>query len=202
MTLPWATRALLATANFFLNYGWLVALLLIFLIVWLRYFFGQSNQGKMIYGRLLIKIPLIKDLFIGLYMVRFSSILAMLVKAGVSIVGAIQTVGQVIGNPVYEAILNDVASQMERGVAMSVPLSRAKEFPAVVSQMVSIGEQTGKLDEVMSSLADLYEDETDKKVAILTSLLEPILLVIVGLGVGTIVFSIIVPIYQISSSIQ
>ena len=85
---------------------------------------------------------------------------------------------------------------------MSVPLSKAPEFPAVVSQMVAIGEQTGKLDEVMASLEELYEDETNKKITLITSLLEPILLVIVGLGVGTVVFAIIVPIYQISSSIQ
>ncbi len=202
MVLPWATRALIGTAGFFLNYGWIVLVVLIFAVIWARYFFTQSTAGKMFYGRVLISIPVIRDLFTGLYMVRFSGTLSMLVKAGVSIIGAIETVGDVIGNPVYEAILKNVSSQLERGVPMSVPLSKAPEFPAVVSQMVAIGEQTGKLDEVMASLEELYEDETNKKITLITSLLEPILLVIVGLGVGTVVFAIIVPIYQISSSIQ
>lgn len=202
MVLPWTTRALIATAGFFLNYGWIVLLVLVFAVIWARYFFTQSTSGRMFYGRILIGIPIVKDLFTGLYMVRFSSTLSMLVKAGVSIIGTVETVGDVIGNPVYEAILKNVSNQLERGVPMSVPLSQAPEFPAVVSQMVAIGEQTGKLDEVMASLAELYEDETDKKIALMTSLLEPILLVIVGLGVGTVVFAIIVPIYQISSSIQ
>jgi type II secretory pathway component PulF len=202
LTLPWSTAALIATANFFASYGWLVLLVIVFLAVWFKFFFMKSEQGKEFYGRLLIHIPVFKDLFIGLYMVRFAGTLSMLVKAGVSIISTVKIVGKVIGNPVYEQILNGVASQLERGVPMSVPLSQADEFPPVVPQMVAIGEQTGKLDEVMSSLADLFEDETNKKVAILTSLIEPILLVIVGLGVGTIVFAIIIPIYQISSQIQ
>lgn len=202
LTLPWTTRALIATANFFLNYGWVILVILAFFIVWARYFFFQNPAGRMFYGRVILTIPVLKDLFTGVYMVRFAGTLSMLVKAGVSIIAAVETVGNVIGNPVYQQILKDVANQLERGVPMSTPLSKSPEFPAVVSQMVAIGEQTGKLDEVMASLADLYVDETDKKVSLLTSLLEPILLVIVGLGVGMVVFSIIVPIYQISSSIE
>lgn len=202
MTLPWTTRALIATANFFLNYGWIILIILIFFIVWARYFFFQNPAGKMFYGRTILAVPIVKDLFTGVYIVRFAGTLSMLVKAGVSIISAVETVGNVIGNPVYQEILKNVSSQLERGVPMSTPLSKSPEFPPVVSQMVAIGEQTGKLDEVMASLADLYEDETDKKITLLTSLLEPVLLVIVGLGVGVVVFSIIVPIYQISSSIE
>lgn len=202
LTLPWTTQALISTANFLIHFGWIVLLVIVFAIVWFKYFFMQSTQGKRFYGRMLISVPIFKDLFIGLYMVRFAGTLGMLVKAGVPIVGAVKTVGKVIGNPIYAEILDGVASQLERGVPMSTPLSKMSEFPAVVPQMIAIGEQTGKLDEVMVSLSDLYEDETNKKVTTLTSLLEPVLLIIVGLGVGTIVFAIIVPIYQISSQIQ
>lgn len=82
---------------------------------------------------------------------------------------------------------------------MSVPIAEADQFPAIVSQMIAVGEQTGKIDEVMRSLSEFFEEETEKSVNILTSLLEPILLIIVGLGVAVIVVSIIVPIYQIST---
>ena len=85
---------------------------------------------------------------------------------------------------------------------MSVPLSEAREFPPIVPQMVAVGEQTGKLDEVMNSLSEYFEEETSNKVKTISSVIEPLLIFIVGLGVGVIVFAIIVPIYQISMAIQ
>lgn len=85
---------------------------------------------------------------------------------------------------------------------MSYPLSKSSAFPPIVAQMIAVGEQTGKLDEVMTSLSNFFEEESARNVSLITSLLEPILLVIVGLGVGTIVFSIIVPLYQATSSVS
>lgn len=201
VTLPLATRMLIATGKFFNSYWYLAIIIVAALVVWLRYFLS-SPQGFVVYSKALIKIPLIKGLFTDVYMTRFSKTLGMLVNAGVPIVDAVKLVGYVINNAVYYKILKNVAFQLERGIPMSAPLSKASEFPAIVSQMIAVGEQTGKLDEILVSLAKFYEEETDRKVATTSSLLEPILLIIVGGGVGIIVFSILVPLYQIAGTIS
>lgn len=201
ITLPLATRMLIATGSFFADYWYLVLLILIGLIIWFRYFL-KSPQGYIFYSKLLLKVPLIKDLFVAVYMTRFTNTLGMLTQAGVPIVNAVKLVSYVVNNSVYSQILKRVAYQLERGVPMSLPLSKSKEFPAIVSQMIAVGEQTGKLEEILASLTKFYEEETNRKVTLASSLLEPILLIIVGAGVGVMVFSIIIPLYQLAGSMS
>jgi type IV pilus assembly protein PilC len=135
-------------------------------------------------------------------MARFSHTLGMLVGAGVPIVEGVQIVSTVINNTIIEDTLKKVSHQLERGISMSTPISEAKEFPPIVYQMIEVGEQTGKLDETMNSLSTYFEEETSSKVKALSSVIEPLLIVIVGIGVGIMVFAIVVPIYQISLTIQ
>lgn len=199
--LPWSTRVLIGTAGFLSSYWYIILLVIIGAVIWLR-FYLKSRAGQMTYGRAILKIPILKDFFVNVYMARFTRTLGMLVGAGVPIIEGVQIVSLVISNLVYEELLKKVAHQIERGIPMSSPISRAKEFPPIVSQMITVGEQTGKLDEIMTSLSKYFDSETDNQVKILSSLIEPILIFIVGLGVGVIVFAIIVPIYQISSVIK
>jgi type IV pilus assembly protein PilC len=201
IALPLATRILIGTANFVTRYWYLVIGIISGLIIWLKYYLA-SESGKLVYSRFVLKTPVLREVFVNVYMVRFAKTLAMLIKAGVPIVQAVQLVGQVLNNAVYERTLANVAHQLERGVSMSTPLAEAEEFPPIVSQMVVVGEQTGKLDEVMLSLSNFFEEESARSVQTITSLLEPILLIIVGVGVGTMVFAIIVPLYQVSSAIK
>jgi type IV pilus assembly protein PilC len=201
MALPWTTQALIATANFLLTSWYIIIIIIVALILWARYY-ARTDNGRFVVGKILISAPLLKDFYINVYMAKFSVTFSMLVSSGVPIIQAIKLVGSVMGNAVYEKYMKKVSGQLERGVPMSVPLAEASEFPPIVSQMIAVGEQTGKVDEILLTLARLFQDETDKKVKSLTSLLEPILLIIVGLGVGTIVFSIIIPIYQISGNLS
>jgi len=201
LQLPFSTRALIWTTGAIINYWYIVLALIIIFVLWIRYYLKTEN-GKAFYGRAVIALPVVKGLFVNVYMARFTRTLGMLLQAGVPIVEAVSLVGQVTNNLIYERLLTSTAQQLERGVPMSTPLSRAKEFPAIVSQMIAVGEQTGKMDEIMVSLSSYFEEETSKSVGMLTSLLEPVMLIIVGAGVGVIVFSIIVPIYQISTSMQ
>lgn len=201
ITLPLSTRMLIAVGGFLNNFWYLILFILAGLIIWLRYFL-VSPQGYVFYSNLLVKTPIIRDLFIDIYMTRFAKTMEILVKAGVPIVEAVRLVGLVMSNALYTKILTNVAFQLERGIPMSVPLSKSKYFPPIVSQMVNVGEQTGKLDEILGSLTRFYDEETARKVTIVSSLLEPALLVIVGAGVGIIVFSIIVPLYQIAGTIS
>jgi type IV pilus assembly protein PilC len=200
MALPWTTKALIATASFVTNYWYIITVCLIALVLWIRYYL-KTESGKYVYGRMVVSIPVVKDFFVSVYMSRFSKTFSMLMKAGVPIIDAIKIVSKVINNKVYEKILIDSTGQLERGVPLSVPIGNAPEFPLIVSQMIAVGEQTGRIDEIILSLSIFFDDETEKKVKSLTSLLEPIMLLIVGVGVGIIVFAIIVPIYQISGNL-
>lgn len=199
--LPLTTQILIATGNFMASYWYIVSIALILLVVWLRYYF-KTPAGWDFWGKMSLGLPILNEFYTNVYMTRFSRTLAMLVSSGVPIMNAVSLVSDVIDNSVYQRVLRNVVAQLERGVPMSTPLSKETSFPPLVSQMIAVGEQTGKLDEILIVLSNFYEEETDQKVKALSSLLEPVLLIIIGLGVGTIVFSIIVPLYQSTANLS
>lgn len=199
--LPWTTRALIGTGNFMASYWYIVVLAILIFIIWFRYYL-KSEAGRIFSSKAVLSLPLIKEFYIDIYMVRFTRTLGMLVSSGVPILVSVGLVAEVIDNVVFERLLKGVTFELERGVPMSVPISKSNLFPPIVSQMIAVGEQTGKMDEILVTLSGFYDEETDRKVKSLSSLLEPVLLIIVGLGVGIIVFSIIVPLYQMTGSIS
>jgi type IV pilus assembly protein PilC len=149
-----------------------------------------------------LRIPVIGVLVKNLEMARFTRIFAMLIQAGVPIIQALNSVGEVLDNAIYREALIDVASNVERGSPISKSLVKHPEFPGAVTQMIGVGEQTGKLEQVLNKLADYYERETDQEVKNVAALTEPVVFVIVGLGVAVLVFSIIVPIYNLAGAIK
>ena len=201
LKIPIMTAILIGTGNFILHYWYILILIIVFAVVWVRYFL-RSEKGKEIYGRLIIRTPVVKEMFLNIYMARFCRVFSILIGAGVPITESIRLLSMVMDNYVYKRILVKITDQIQRGVPLSTNIAKYPEFHPIVAQMASVGEQTGKLDEVMSSLARFFDDEATKRIATMMSLLEPILLIIIGLGVGVIVFSIIMPIYQISGGIK
>ena len=196
-TLPWTTRLIMSTSLFVSKWWWLILIVLTGAIFAFRSYLN-SSAGRQFWSRFIITFPFIRDLSRGLYMSRFSRILSMLVKSGLPIIESIEISASVINNEVYESELREVAHEVERGVPISAPLEKSENFPILVSQMISVGEQTGKLDQVLTKLADYYEDETDRKVKAMSGLFEPAMIVLIGLGVGFLVYSIIIPIYQVA----
>jgi type IV pilus assembly protein PilC len=125
----------------------------------------------------------------------------MLTAAGVPIIETIAITSDVIQNRVYAQKLKDVTAQVERGIPMSVPIQKEPAlFPSMVSEMVLVGEQTGKMAQILNKLAEYYEKETDTKIKGMASLIEPLLIVVIGAGVGFLVFSVIYPIYSIAQT--
>jgi len=201
VALPLATRILISLADFLLNSWYVIVIAVAAIVMWFRYWL-KTDSGKLAWGEFLLKVPVFNEMFTAIYMTRFTRTLSMLASSGVPIIESVKILSGVMNNAVYEKALKNVASELERGVPMSEPLAKNRYFPGIVTQMVLVGEQTGKLDEVLRSLAVFFDDEVTKKVGLITSLLEPVLLVIVGVGVGIIVFAIIIPIYQISANVQ
>lgn len=199
LPLPFTTRTIIWLSNFTINYWYIELIIFIFLVV-AGYYFFKSPRGIKFWDKTKITAPIFKDLFVLIYMARFCRTMSMLIQSGIPIMETIAISADVIQNHLYVDSLKVVVSQVERGIPMSVPMSRDKNFPIMVSQMILVGEQTGKMSLVLDKLAGYYERETDAKIKGLASLIEPILIIILGMGVAFIVFSIIWPIYSIAQT--
>ncbi|PIR69659.1 MAG: hypothetical protein COU47_02015 [Candidatus Niyogibacteria bacterium CG10_big_fil_rev_8_21_14_0_10_46_36] len=198
--IPLYTQIVITLSNFFLHYGVFLLVLLILCILGLwRY--TQTKTGKETISNLQLQIPYIGELYRKLYMARFADNLQTLVAGGVSIVRALEITGDVVGNQVYRNIIYDAREAVRAGASISESLFVYSEVPRLVSQMIKVGEETGKLDFILATLSKFYRQEVNNAVDNLINLIEPMLILVLGLGVGLLVASVIVPIYNISSSI-
>ncbi|QQS22797.1 type II secretion system F family protein [bacterium] len=134
-------------------------------------------------------------------MARFARNLATLVAGGIPIIQALRIISEVINNVVYKQIMLEAADQVTNGKSISDALVKYEEFPPLVTQMVRVGEQTAELDTILLKLANFYEKEVDAQISTLSSLLEPIIMVILGIGVGLLVAGVLLPIYNLASSV-
>lgn len=197
--LPWTTRVMIAVSDFSVKYWWAVLIALIAAVAGIKIWLG-SPAGRIFWDRLKLKIP--GGIIKSIYMARFTRTMGMLIEAGLPIIEVIDIVADVMDNSVYAQALQETAAQVKRGVPMSRPLSNNQNFPPIISQVVNVGEQTGELDKILKKMADFYETDTNSKIAGLSSLIEPAVMVVLGLGVAFIVFSILMPIYNISQAVQ
>lgn len=200
--LPFLTRMLMKMSDFMVKDWWVLLIILVFLtgIIW--GFFRYTLRGKFYWHVIKLKTPLISYVSYDVYMARFARTMGMLIQAGIPIIEAIKITDAVVNNLVYTRIFRNVISQVERGIPMSVPLEKEKEIPVLVSQMIMIGEQTGRLEMLMNKVADFYEEETDRKIKTISNLIEPVTIVIVGIGVGLLLYSILYPIYSLGNAIK
>lgn len=198
--LPTMTKILLSVSDFMITYWWLELGILFgggfYLIKFLR-----TQRGRGVRDRVLLKIPGIKTIIIKMAVARFSRIFASLMTAGVSVIDSIEITAKAIGNTVIEKELHEAAKQVANGVPFSVPLSKSEIFPPIVSQMLAIGEETGQVDSVLVKVADFYEEEVDAAAESLSSILEPLMIVVMGVMVGVIAASVLGPISSLSQNI-
>jgi type IV pilus assembly protein PilC len=163
----------------------------------------RSGWGRPRWDALKLKFPMkIGDVVQKVAIARWSRTLASLTAAGVPILQAIEITGKTAGNAVLEATMDDVISSVKGGGLISTPLRAAAAFPAMVAQMVGVGEETGALDAMLTKIADFYDDEVAAAVKALTSILEPVMIITVGSIVGVIVISMYLPLFTIYNSIR
>lgn len=195
VTLPLTTRILIAISDFLSHQWWLAIILVAGLVFGLRVYL-RTALGRRMMDTVVLRLP--TGMARDIYMARFSRTLALLVKSGTPIIEALSITAEVINNQLYAETLQAARDEIARGVPMSVPLSRSPLFPIIIPQMILVGEQTGRMDQVLESLADYFEQESNTKLKSLSSLFEPVMIVLVGLGVAFMVFSIFIPIYSIA----
>jgi type IV pilus assembly protein PilC len=201
--LPIYTRILLDVSHVMETYYFIIAVIVgipLFVILFRHWI--HTKNGRMKWHSLLLKIPVVKDLITKTAIARFSRIFASLMGAGVSIVDAIETTAGAMGNAVIERELLDSSKAVQAGGALSTELEKSPHFPPIVAQMMSVGEETGKTDEVILKISEFYEEEVDTAVGAVTSIIEPVMIVVLGGMVGLIAISVFGPITQVSSSVH
>ncbi|MBU1037024.1 type II secretion system F family protein [Patescibacteria group bacterium] len=197
--LPLTTRILIGTSNVFKNYWWLLLLILIGLIGIFRWFVN-SESGRRIWDLLKIRIPIFGTLFQKIYLVRFTHSLATLVVGGIPLVAALRIVSDVVGNDAYRRLIDKTVKEVEDGNSIGTVFLRSEIVPKMVSHMMAVGEKTGRLDDILRKLSSFYSREVSNMVANLTHTLEPIIMVLIGIGVGGMVSAIIMPMYQLANA--
>jgi len=197
--LPAFTRMVIDLSRFVQDQGWLMALTAVGIVVAFGYFHKRSRAMRQFIDRLMLKIPIIGPILVKAAIARFARTLATMFSAGVPLVEAMESVAGATGNIVYE----QATLRMKDEVATGLRLQRAMEntglFPNMVVQMIAVGEESGSLDEMASKVADFYELEVDSAVDSLSSLLEPLIMVILGVLVGGLVIAMYLPIFKLGA---
>jgi type IV pilus assembly protein PilC len=199
-TLPLPTLIVITMSKMVKKYVFIVIPAVVLLLYLLRRYHHTEN-GKAVIDRLLLKLPVIGPLLQKISVARFSRTLGTLVSSGVPILDGLSIVSKTSGNKTIETAILNARASIREGETIAEPLSRSGMFPPMVIQMISVGESTGALDSMLSKIADFYEEEVDVAVGNLTSLLEPFLMMFLGVVIGGVVIAMYLPIFQMASAV-
>jgi len=200
VSLPLITRGMIGLSFFLKDFGLYVlavfVVLAVLIIKWQR-----TTAGKRFFDRWVLKVPILSMLLKKSYMARFTRTFAALVASGLPLLEVFRLSGKVIGNIHYEEEIVSMAKKVETGTAVSVVFKKSTMFPSMIGQLATIGEKSGNMDEVFDSMADFFEKDVDNITTNLSALLEPILMVIIGICVGFVIMAVLQPIYGLVNAI-
>ena len=198
--LPWVTRVLVAMSNFFVGYWWAVLLVLVLLVVIIKAYL-DTEKGKQNFDKLIIKTPIVGPLIKKIQIAQFTRILALLLNSGLAIVKALDLTAMALSNTVFREGVTVAKNDVEKGGSLAIPIGRNPNFPLLVSSMISVGEETGEIGSVLNKVAEYYQEDVNNATDNISSLLEPVFLVIMGLAVGFIALGVYMPMFELSSAI-
>jgi type IV pilus assembly protein PilC len=198
--IPFYTTVIINFSNFLVKYGIFIlfALLAGGIYVWQL---GKTSSGKLFLDKLKLSVPYVGDLYNKLYLARIADNFATMLLSGVSVVEAIDITGSVVGNAAYEEVLATVAQDVKGGSSISDAMNKHPEIPGIMVAMTRVGEETGDLGKILTTLAKFYNREVTNAVDTLVGLIEPIMIVSLGLGVGILLAAVLLPIYNLAGSI-
>jgi type IV pilus assembly protein PilC len=196
--LPFATKVVVAASSFLTNYLLFIVLAVVGLVLLIRYYI-KTRRGLYQLDYLKLHLPIFGKLFKYIYLMRFTRSLSTLLKGGVTITKSLEIVAKVVHNTIYKDIILATLESINDGNPISSVMEVESTIPKMVPQMISVGERTGKLDVVLDKVTDFYGREADKMLANLSSLMEPIIMTIMGIGVGIMVAAVIMPMYNMAS---
>jgi type IV pilus assembly protein PilC len=200
MALPGPTQLVIDMSNFAQGYWYIILGVIVALVVGIKKYYA-TPQGRLAIDKLLLKVPVFGDLIRKASVAKFTRTLGTLLASGVPLLEALTICAKTSGNKVVEGALLDAKVSISGGKTISEPLAKSGTFPKMVTHMISVGESTGALDNMLGKIADFYEDEVDQAVTNLTALLEPMMMVFLGVTVGFIVVAMYLPIFTMASAI-
>ena len=195
--LPLPTRIVVGISNFLAGWGGLATLVTIIGVSVAVHFYYRTPGGRKVIDRLLLKLPILGDIFRKIAVSRFSRTLSTLLSSGVPILQSLDITARTAGNVIVEEAITKVRQGVERGESFVDPLKATEVFPNMVAQMIGIGEQTGALDAMLGKIADFYEQEVDSAIANLLTLIEPLLIGFLGVTIGSIVIAMYLPLFTL-----
>jgi len=196
--LPLSTRIVISVSGFLKNYLLVIVIFIIALVLGVR-FALKSAFIRLQFDIIKLRLPVFGTLFKYIYLMRFTRSLSTLIKGGVTITKSLEIVADIIGNEVYRGLVLETLDSINDGNPVYVVMDKSKYVPKMVPQMISVGEKTGKLDSVLDRVTEFYGRETSNMLDNLTKLMEPIIMVIMGIGVGIMVAAVIMPMYNMAS---
>lgn len=196
--LPTPTLVLIAISDNLRKYF----LLIVIIIAAIASFFARyikTEKGRFFFDSLLLKLPVFGVLFQKVAISKFTRTLSTLIKSGVPILNSLEIVGKTAGNKAIELAVETVRTNVREGESIADPLARSKLFPPMVVRMISVGEQSGQLEKMLSKIADFYDEQVDAAVSGLTSLIEPLIIAFLGVVIGTVVICMFLPIFKVAT---
>jgi len=196
--LPVITQIVISVSNFLKNWGWMVLLGILALILAISKYY-RTKEGKRFFDRFYLQLPLINPILKMVYLARFAENLSTLISGGLPIAQALETTGDIVDNTVYKEIIFKTRDEVRRGESISSVLARFPEaFPPIFTQMALVGERTGTLDKTLMNLVEFYQEEVDRTVSNLLSILEPVLIVFLGVVVAGLMAAVLMPLYRMA----
>ncbi|MEK7158397.1 MAG: type II secretion system F family protein [Patescibacteria group bacterium] len=198
--LPLSTRILIGSSSFLQAWWWLLALGILAVIGGVV-MYRQTPSGQRVFDWTRIHLPIFGQIFQKVALTRFARTLSNLLKSGIPLGRSLELVSDIVGNVIYRDLIHATIAEVEAGHSIVTVFSKSSDMPIMVSQMMSVGEQTGKLDQILQSLADFYARELDNSVRNLVTLIEPLIMVVLGIAVGILVAGILLPMYNLSTTL-
>jgi len=202
VALPWYTQVLLDTGNF-LSKWWIAVVIAVIVLALVAVNYVQTEEGEALIDEAKIRLPIVKKVYLPVIMARFGNSAALLVHGGIPIAQALEIIGHMVGNSLYRDVVHDVAEDVRQGSLLSAAIAKRPQFFApLVSQMVAVGETTGKIEEMFTRLSGIYTREADEVTNNLVDLIQPVLMIGIGVMVGGLFASILIPIYNLTANIH
>ncbi len=200
-TLPLPTMMLIGASQFLKSFWWLVLMILAGVIILAKQF-KKTPRGNYIWDEIKIRAPILGPINIKMAMARFGRTLGSLLQSGVPLLSSLQIVRNIVNNAIIADVIDKAMDEIESGKSLANPLGQSRWIPPVVIQMIAVGEQSGELESMLNKIADIYEGEVESQIMAMTSMLEPVMILIMGVFVGFIVISILLPIFEMSQMIR
>ncbi|MBI4142734.1 type II secretion system F family protein [Candidatus Uhrbacteria bacterium] len=198
-TLPFATRALMAVSSFMARWWWIIAAVIAAIVVAFRYALRSSPAVRVGWDRVKLRIPIFGQMTREVAVVRFARSFEMLLRGNVDVVPGLEVVRGVLGNAVFEELIDETIREVKDGNTMTSVFERSPHLPPMVPQLLAVGEETGRLQEVLAKLGDFFAREVDQRIRNLVTIIEPLVMIVMGVAVGVMVAAVIMPMYNLAS---